>query len=164
VQACQRHWTDGGTLRKVETGAGKRNSRRARGSGSLSTSEAGLSGHNKYARVSRVVPQQNWSHEDFLQLRPQSVPAVPGGAPSYLDAAMPEHNSSDANISFQEGSSFHPDKVRLPMSPSNAHSTCTACVLNDTSHNIVPTTFAELWLSVVIRLHGIIGLSASLLI
>jgi hypothetical protein len=99
-----------------------------------------------------------------LQLRPQSVPAVPGGAPSYLDAAMPDHNSSDANISFQEGSSFHPDKVRLLISPSNAHSTCTACVLNDTSHSIVPTTFTELRWSVFISLHRIIGLSASLLV
>jgi Dof domain, zinc finger len=121
MQACQRHWTDGGTLRKVETGAGKRNSRRARGSGSVSTSEAGVSGHHKYARVSREVPQQNWSQEDFMQHRAQSGPVVPGGAPSYFDTSMPDHNSSDANMSFQEGSSFNPDKVCLSNSPSSAH-------------------------------------------
>lgn len=33
LQACQRHWTAGGTLRKVESGAGKRNNRRQRSVG-----------------------------------------------------------------------------------------------------------------------------------
>ena len=112
MQACQRHWTDGGTLRKVETGAGKRNSRRARGSGSISTSEAGAPVHSKYARVSREMPHQHWAHENFMHHRAQLMPMVPGAAPSYFDTTMQDHNSSDANISFQEGSSFNPDKVR----------------------------------------------------
>lgn len=111
LQACQRHWTDGGTLRKVETGAGKRNSRRARGNGSVTTSEAAAVVHNKYARVTRDVPQQNWPHENFMPHRAQSIPLVAGAAPTYFDTAMADHNSNDANIAFQEGSSFNPDKV-----------------------------------------------------
>lgn len=122
MQACQRHWTYGGTLRKVETGAGKRNSRRARGSGSICTSEIGAPVQTKYPRHSQDVPHQNWAHENCMQHRAQSMPHAPGCNPSYFENNMADHNSSEANMSFQEGSSwkegssFNPDMVRCQAS------------------------------------------------
>lgn len=108
VQACQRHWTDGGTLRKVETGAGKRNSRRQRGNGA--TSDSAVPAHHKFARVGEK-PHQNWQHENMLQ---QQQPMLPGCAP-FLDAGIPDHHSSEANASFHEGSSFNAEKVSFPL-------------------------------------------------
>ena len=52
MQACQRHWTAGGALRRVETGAGKRNSRRAR----TAAGDGGGSTAQRAAFASRGMP------------------------------------------------------------------------------------------------------------
>lgn len=113
MQACQRHWTDGGTLRKVETGAGKRNSRRQR---SHSTAGGDAAANSKAPKTrGGGLHQQQSAHGGAPATRRSAATAtvasdVPSGP--LMDSMMPDYNSSDAGASFQEGSSFN-DKVRI---------------------------------------------------
>eukprot|EP00892_Ulva_mutabilis_P007366 jgi/Ulvmu1/5000/UM021_0017.1 len=112
-KACQRHWTDGGTLRKVETGAGKRNSRRQR-SHSAAGGDAVANSKAPKTRGGSLHPQPLSRGGAPATRRSSAAATVVSDMPSgpMMDSMLPDYNSSEAGASFQEGSSFN-DKMLL---------------------------------------------------